>query len=208
MPELSEEDLRGLFSQLSERQLEVVRLLAAHQTAKQIARTLRISEHTIRAHSRELRKRLGASNTREAAILLVRYEGSQTLVNNRQPQSGGIAPDLGLDAGSDHDQHPEHHRPQEDAEIATGEQSAFFEVNVVRADPDVAAGAPVVLPSGGRGLTRGLIWLHSRLNAVSPVRWIALIGGATVVVLFITVGAIAGAGALLQTLQELSVRAR
>jgi len=72
---------------LSERQKEILRLIAQHLQAKEIARVLQISESTVKTHTDTARKRLGVATSRDAARLLVEYE-----------MAAGIAPQ-GLTAG-------------------------------------------------------------------------------------------------------------
>lgn len=67
---------------LTNRQREILRLVARHHQTKQIARILKISEATVRTHTEEARRRLSAASSREAAIVLLRHE------------SGGSGPDL------------------------------------------------------------------------------------------------------------------
>lgn len=59
---------------LSKRQKEILRLVARHHQVKEIARLLNISEATVRTHTEEARRRLGAATSREAAIVLLRHE--------------------------------------------------------------------------------------------------------------------------------------
>lgn len=59
---------------LSERQKEILRLIARHLQAKEIARVLNISESTVKTHTDTARKRLGVASSRDAARLLVEYE--------------------------------------------------------------------------------------------------------------------------------------
>jgi len=59
---------------LSERQKEILRLIARHLQAKEIARALNISESTVKTHTDTARKRLGVASSRDAARLLVEYE--------------------------------------------------------------------------------------------------------------------------------------
>ena len=50
--------LQRHFPQLSGRHLEVVRFLVAGQSEKQIARSLRISRHTVHVHMKEIYTRI------------------------------------------------------------------------------------------------------------------------------------------------------
>lgn len=207
-PEYSEEELRGLFGQLSERQLEVLRFLAAHQTAKEIARTLGISEHTIRAHATEVRRRLGTSNIREASILLGRFEGMRPLVSNWQPQSVGIAVETSISAGLVHEPDPDPHLEFEDCETRDAQEADAVGASAVRIEPDPSFAAAYMAVGDDRGSPRGLAWVYLRLRSLSNAKWLALTGAATFLILLMTAGILAGAGAILQTLQEISIRAR
>jgi DNA-binding CsgD family transcriptional regulator len=60
---------------LSERQKQVLRLVAQNHQAKEIARLLGISESTVKTHMEEGRRRLDVATTREAARLLAAQEG-------------------------------------------------------------------------------------------------------------------------------------
>ncbi|UDF04780.1 response regulator transcription factor [Asticcacaulis sp. AND118] len=72
---------------LSERQKEILRLIARHQRGKEIARLLKISEHTVKTHTEEARRRLGVASSRDAALLLTAYEAEIGL-----PPEGGPPP--------------------------------------------------------------------------------------------------------------------
>lgn len=61
-------------SSLSDRQKEILRLVAQHHQAKEIARILRISESTVKTHTDEARRRLGVGTSRQAARLLIAHE--------------------------------------------------------------------------------------------------------------------------------------
>ena len=79
---------------LSRRQKEILRLIARHLQAKEIARLLSISEGTVRTHTEEARRRLGVATTRDAALLLASFEreqGEDALRNDDGPQSRGMA---------------------------------------------------------------------------------------------------------------------
>jgi DNA-binding CsgD family transcriptional regulator len=82
---------------LSKRQKEILRLVARHHQIKEIARLLHISEATVRTHTEEARRRLGAATSREAAIVLLRHESSdgslseQGLLPDAPPEKPGDA---------------------------------------------------------------------------------------------------------------------
>ena len=58
----SAEEERG---QLSEREIEIIREIAAGGTSKEIAERLFLSEHTVRTHRRNILHKLGLNNTAE-----------------------------------------------------------------------------------------------------------------------------------------------
>jgi DNA-binding CsgD family transcriptional regulator len=80
---------------LSERQKEILRLVAKHYQAKEIARLLNISEHTVKTHTDEARRRLDVSTSRQAARILVDYEGGTGLPLEEPPPRMGM-PDAPL----------------------------------------------------------------------------------------------------------------
>ena len=59
-------------SSLSERQREVLKLLAAGETNKEISRTLNISTGTVKAHLEALFRRLDVKNRTQAALFYTR----------------------------------------------------------------------------------------------------------------------------------------
>ncbi|WP_189487495.1 response regulator transcription factor [Asticcacaulis endophyticus] len=76
--------------ELSQRQREILRLTSQHLQAKEIARLLKISEHTVKTHKDEARKRLGVSTSREAALLFASYEAEFPLPPGEGDRSRGI----------------------------------------------------------------------------------------------------------------------
>ena len=56
---------------LTPRQIEILKLIAKDLQMKEVARLLKISEHTVKAHSDEARRRLGVSHVREAARIIL-----------------------------------------------------------------------------------------------------------------------------------------
>jgi len=77
------------FRALSERQRDVLRLVAEHLHSKEIARRLGISSHTVDTHVFSARERLGAASRRDAALLFVAWEAANGLPNDQRPQSSG-----------------------------------------------------------------------------------------------------------------------
>jgi DNA-binding CsgD family transcriptional regulator len=63
---------------LTPRQRQILRLIARHLQAKEVARMLKISERTVKTHTEEARKRLGVTSSREAARMLQAYEEAIT----------------------------------------------------------------------------------------------------------------------------------
>ena len=78
---------------LSVRQKEILRLIAQHHQAKEVARILNITEHTVKAHTETARRRLGVATSREAARILTAHE---RLMQNEGwealPREGGYPP--------------------------------------------------------------------------------------------------------------------
>lgn len=80
------------FSRLNQRQRECLRLVYRNLEAKEIARELGLSPHTVVEHLRDARRVLGASRSMHAARMLVEYEGDNRIGDaplgvNRQPNS-------------------------------------------------------------------------------------------------------------------------
>ncbi|MBW8742766.1 MAG: helix-turn-helix transcriptional regulator [Sphingomonas sp.] len=70
---------------LSDRERQVLALLARSYDAKSIARTLRISVHTVNEQLRAARQKLGVTSSREAARLLLESEGdTPKILGDRQ----------------------------------------------------------------------------------------------------------------------------
>jgi len=72
---------------LSDRQREILRLIAEYHQAKEVARILNISERTVRTHTEEARRRLGVGTSREAARLIVAYDRARGIGH----RDGGLA---------------------------------------------------------------------------------------------------------------------
>jgi len=65
-PQWMEESATSQHASLTDRQLELLKLLVVGKTNKEIARDLSISDKTVKAHLTEIFKRLGASNRTQA----------------------------------------------------------------------------------------------------------------------------------------------
>ena len=77
---------------LSERQKEILRLIAQHLQAKEVARMLDISESTVKTHTDAARRRLGVASSRDAAKLLVAYEAKSSSGGGAILPEGGWPP--------------------------------------------------------------------------------------------------------------------
>ncbi len=66
------DDVPDPFAELSERELEILRLIAQGHANKEIARRLVISERTARTHVSNILRKLGLSSRTQAALLAVR----------------------------------------------------------------------------------------------------------------------------------------
>ena len=68
----SREARTGPFDELSERELQILRLIGDGHANKEIARRLQISERTARTHVSNILRKLGLSSRTQAALLAVR----------------------------------------------------------------------------------------------------------------------------------------
>ena len=69
--------LKSAVARLSPRERECLRLVAQHMRSKEIGRRLGISSHTVDWHVSEGRRRLDASDRREAALMVMAAEGPE-----------------------------------------------------------------------------------------------------------------------------------
>lgn len=74
-----------LYASLSEREKDVLRLLAAGHEAKSVAQTLGLSVHTVNEYLRSARRKLDAPNSRAAARQLAAFEEASA-PKNRTPE--------------------------------------------------------------------------------------------------------------------------
>lgn len=103
---------------LSNRQKEILRLMAAPHRAKEIADLLNIKEATVRTHVEEARRRLGGVSSVEAVRILLRHEGAVALPKNSGPQISPI-PDDGFDVQTlSHDQAHRHEQLRNDHRLS------------------------------------------------------------------------------------------
>jgi len=94
---------------LTRRQKEILRLIAQHLQAKEVARLLNISERTVKTHTEEARKRLGVATSRDAARLLAAHEAT----NGIGPEDRGPPRPMDDDAASAPVSDHEHTLPTE-----------------------------------------------------------------------------------------------
>jgi DNA-binding CsgD family transcriptional regulator len=78
---------------LHTRQKEILRLVYQNFEAKQIAKTLGISPHTVNDHMRTARRTLGVARTMDAARLLVQFEHPNWM--RTEPIGVGLASETG-----------------------------------------------------------------------------------------------------------------
>lgn len=77
---------------LSEREKQILRLLARGHEGKSIAALLDVSIHTVNERLREARRKLGASSSREAARLLLTHEDGRNEPRKFGDRKSGVEP--------------------------------------------------------------------------------------------------------------------
>lgn len=173
---------------LSARQKEVLRLVAAHHQAKEIARLLHISQHTVKTHIEEARRRLGSASGREAARRLMAHEGAAPL----PPEVGapsGVMPEPVADVSSltyEHTLLPERTIPDDPL---VGSRDRLAHAGFARegrpdrghlessayGQPDAGIGKGRLHDGGGVSLADGRrSGLRRRLKALSGLQWAGL----------------------------------
>lgn len=80
--------------QLSDREKQILRLLAHGHDAKSAARMLDVSIHTVNERLRDARRKLGVSSSREAARLLLSAEGYEEQISGNE-EMGFVTPTVG-----------------------------------------------------------------------------------------------------------------
>lgn len=130
--------------------------LGHHRRAKEIARDLKISEHTVRGYANEARQKLGVASVRDAALLFLEFESTQAAPQNRGERFQRVAI----------------HRPDE-APSKPGYSKPLLDEEQV---PDVSTGANVDISAAGGRIERPdrLARLHGWLARLSPARWVGL----------------------------------
>jgi DNA-binding CsgD family transcriptional regulator len=125
---------------LSERQKEILRLVARQYQAKEIARLLRISEHTVKTHTDEARRRLEVPTSRQAARLLLEYEGVAGVPFDEPPPVSGMAQREGEASFSAHEQALSPPRPILDDQLSATGNSLGNAVGSRQIRPDTGLG--------------------------------------------------------------------
>ncbi|MGW5723564.1 helix-turn-helix domain-containing protein [Amycolatopsis sp. NPDC003865] len=80
---------------LSDRELEVLAIVAQDRTDREIASRLAISERTVRAHVSRIIRKLGVASRVGAAVVFVEWKARV------EPAGVPAACDVGLDAGAE-----------------------------------------------------------------------------------------------------------
>jgi len=90
---MSESDIRAQFTSLTDKQRDVLDLLIAHKTSKEIARELGISPHTVDQRIQFAKSKLGADSRGEVALAYRRLLDS--LAREQDEALAGMAKDRG-----------------------------------------------------------------------------------------------------------------
>lgn len=172
---------------LSERQREILRLVARHMQAKEVARLLKISESTVKTHTEEARRRLGVSTTREAARLLVAAE-TPLPIDGGRPSMPMAAYSADAHA-ADHEQTVSSRQRLPDnilggsgdglvnvglAGQASSDQTG--DIDFERAEPHIGAGKDRLHNGLGNSLVVGRLYLLRQwLRSLSFIQWFVLV---------------------------------
>jgi len=186
---------------LSQRQREILRLMAQHFQAKEVAGILNISEKTVRTHTEEARRRLGVSSSREAARMVATHEAG--LRNDYRGAELPIPTDDFLPLGQGHEHDVTTERQLSDHQLRrtavgmggfglTGETAPHrrYDLHAESAQRDDSARENRVFDGGGDGLADGgwggrWIALKRWLRSRKTFQWHGLILGAGLVSVFL-----------------------
>lgn len=141
---------------LSPREKEVLQGLGQRRRAKEIARDLKISEHTVRGYANEARQKLGLASVRDAALLFLEFESSQGAPQNQGDRFQRVARHRSDEAPSE----PGYSKPLSDEEQVP--------------DGSTVANADISAAAGGPERPDRLARLHGWLARLSPTRWVGL----------------------------------
>lgn len=207
---------------LSERQLEILRLLGRHYQVKEVAHLLSISEKTVRNHIDEARRRLGGLSMREAVRLIVSQDEDQTLGQNYLYQKTLISEEAGPGSDLDHEHDLKSERQLSDHQfrgtserlahvIDTGQGSRSREHDPRTENPerDDTASENHLRSSGGVGLAdfggRGRwIALKRWLRSRRALQWLGLVGAVGVISAFLLISAMTAVMGGLQLFDSLT----
>lgn len=183
---------------LSKRQKEILRLAARQYQAKEIARILKISEHTVKTHVDEARRRLNAPTMRDAAQTLVSYEAQIDQTPQGGPPTEVIAEPKKTEQIPQHDRanlikstrHDDQLEPTGDSpENDGGLSETTARDGRSRGDtaplPDGWTGKGAVQPGDSRSVANGRWdWVSGRLKSLTIVQCLIFIIGGTAVLGF------------------------
>jgi DNA-binding CsgD family transcriptional regulator len=191
------DDIAQTINALSSRQKQILRLLSQNMQAKEIARALGISEHTVKTHLETIRKRLDVATSREAARLYVQNEAEITI-----PLEEGGAP-RAMETVPEDVAKTDQSLGGPGASDATGRH---FGVEAAKADT-TGKNVPETLPSktlpGNAKLFSDnmLITVSHRLKTMSALEWTLLMLAISITSALLVGGLVIGAISALQAFQ-------
>ncbi len=179
---------------LSKRQKEILRLAARQYQAKEIARILKISEHTVKTHVDEARRRLNAPTMRDAAQTLASYEAQLDQSPQGGPPTEVIAEPEKTEQIPQHDRanliEPTRHDDQleptgDSSENDVGLSETTARHGYSRGDtaplPDGWTGKSAVQPGDSHRVAHGRWdWVSGRLKRLTVVQCLIFILGGTI----------------------------
>lgn len=196
---------------LTEKQKEVLRLIAKHLQAKEIAPILNITERTVKAHTKAARDKLGVSSSREAARILAEHDATIGTVLEGQWPSSALSPPPGDEASFGHGQDLSTERSIPDCGLE-GTGTGLADDGITRQiQPDRGRAAdrsshsPATRPGEsdihhhrGYGMVDGRQGESRRLEALSTLSFLRLIITKAMWILLVAAGLVVGLFGLLQ----------
>lgn len=187
-------DKQSAVATLSKRQKEILRLAARQYQAKEIARILKISEHTVKTHVDEARRRLNAPSMRDAAQTLVSYEAQLDQSPQGGPPTEVIAEPEKTEQIPPHDRanliEPTRHDDQLEPTGDSPENDGGLSKTTARDGRSRGDTAPLpdgwtregaVQPRDGHSVAHGRWdWVSRRLKRLSVVQCLVFILGGTI----------------------------
>lgn len=194
-------DKKSAVETLSKRQKEILRLAARQYQAKEIARILKISEHTVKTHVDEARRRLSAPTMRDAAQTLAAYEAQADQLPERGPLTKVIGEPGKPMQSFAHDQahliEPTRHDDQLEPTGDSSENDDGITEAAARDGHSRGHSAPLsgrwpgegaVQPGDRHSVANGRWdWVSRRLKGLTIVQCLMFIAGGTVVLGFVAV---------------------